>query len=92
MGKVYLQDLRRRVVDCIASGHSCRAAGRVFAVSACTAIRLAAEHRATGRLASKRQGRAPGTAGRPVPHRLVFIDETSVRSQHDTAARPQPRG
>jgi hypothetical protein len=92
MGKVYLQDLRRRVVDCIASGHSCRAAGRVFAVSACTAIRLAAERRATGRLAPKRQGRAPGARGKPVPYRSVFIDETSVRSHHDVAARPQTVG
>lgn len=68
MGRAYSQDLRRRVFDDIASGHSCRAAGRVFGVSASTAIRLAAEHRETGSLAPRRQGRAPGTAGKLARH------------------------
>lgn len=74
MGKAYSQDLRRRVFDYIAAGHSCRAAGRVFAVSASTAVRLAAEHRATGTLAPKRQGRAPGTAGKLAPHRAFLVE------------------
>lgn len=68
MGKAYSQDLRRRVYDYVAAGHSCRAAGRVFGVSASTAIRLVAEQRRTGSLAPKRQGRAPGTVGKLAPH------------------------
>ncbi|NJM82921.1 MAG: hypothetical protein HC844_10860, partial [Tabrizicola sp.] len=36
MGRAYSQDLRRRVCDYVAAGHSCRAAGRVFGVSAST--------------------------------------------------------
>lgn len=74
MGKAYSQDLRRRVCDYVASGHSCRAASRVFGVSASTAVRLVAEHRATGSFSPKRQGRAPGTAGKLAPH-LAFLVE-----------------
>lgn len=74
MGRAYSQDLRRRVCDYVASGHSCRAAGRVFGVSASTAVRLVAEQRRTGSLAPKRQGRAPGTAGKLAPH-LAFLVE-----------------
>lgn len=74
MGRAYSQALRRRVFGYIASGHSCRAAGRVFGVSASTAIRLAAEHRETGSLSPRRQGRAPGTAGKLAPH-AAFLAE-----------------
>ena len=74
MGRAYSLDLRRRVFDYIASGHSCRAAGRVFGVSASTAIRLAAEHRNTGSLAPQRQGRAPGTAGKLVSHTAFLVE------------------
>ena len=74
MGKAYSQDLRWRVYGCVASGHSCRAAGRVFGVSASTAVRLVAQYRATGSLAPKRQGRAPGTVGKLAPH-LGFLLE-----------------
>ena len=74
MGRAYSQDLRRRVFDDIASGHSCRAAGRVFGVSASTAIRLASEQRQTGRLAPKRQGRAAGTAGKLAPHTAFLLE------------------
>jgi transposase len=74
MGRAYSQDLRRRVFAYIASGHSCRAAGRVFGVSASTAIRLAAEHRQTGSLAPQRQGRAPGTAGKLAAHTAFLVE------------------
>ncbi len=43
-------------------------------MSASTAIRLEAEHRATGTLAPKRQGRAPGTAGKLAPHRAFLVE------------------
>ncbi len=74
MGKPYSMDLRRRVFDYFASGHSCRAAGRIFGVSASTAVRLAADFRARGNIAPKRQGRAPGTAGKLAPH-VEFLVE-----------------
>lgn len=74
MGKAYSEDLRRRVSDYVLAGHSRRAAGRLFGVSASTAIRLAAAVRQTGSLAPKRQGRAPGTAGKLAPHRAFLLE------------------
>lgn len=74
MGRAYSLDLRRRVFDYIASGHSCRAAGCVFGVSASTAIRLAAAHLGTGSLAPQRQGRAPGTAGKLASHTAFLVE------------------
>ena len=72
MGKAYSMDLRQRVFDYITVGHSCRAAARVFGVSPSTAVRLAAGFRDLGTIAPKRQGRAPGTAGKLVSH-MVFL-------------------
>ena len=72
MGKPYSMDLRERIFGHIAAGHSCRAAARIFGVSASTAVRLAAEHRGRGAITSKRQGRAPGTAGKLAPH-MTFL-------------------
>lgn len=60
MGKAYSQDLRSRVHQHIADGHSRREAGRRFGVSASTAIRLEARYRETGDLAPRKQGRPPG--------------------------------
>ncbi len=81
MGKFYSMDLRARIFGYIAAGHSCRAAARVFGVSASTAIRLAADHRDRGAIAPKRQGRAPGTAGKLAPHRAFLVE--IVRSEPD---------
>lgn len=74
MGKFYSMDLRERIFGHIAAGHSCRAAARVFGVSASTAIRLAADHRDRGAIAPKRQGRAPGTAGKLAPHMAFLVE------------------
>lgn len=74
MGKAYSEDLRQRVTDYVLAGHSCRAAGQVFGVSASTAVRLAAAVRETGSLAPKRQGRAPGTAGKLAPHKAFLAE------------------
>ena len=60
MGKAYSQDLRSRVHQHIAEGHSRHDAGRRFGVSASTAIRLEARYRETGDLAPHKQGRPPG--------------------------------
>ncbi len=64
MGKPYSVDLRERILAHVEAGHSCRAAARVFRVSASTAVRLAGQKRVQGHIAPKRQGRAPGTAGK----------------------------
>ena len=60
MGKAYSQDLRSRVHQHIAEGHSRHDAGRRFGVSASTAIRLEVLYRETGDLAPRKQGRPPG--------------------------------
>ena len=74
MGKPCSLDVGVRIVVYVEADHSARAAGRAFGVSASTAVRLVAEHRRTGSLAPKRQGRAPGTAGKLAPH-LAFLVE-----------------
>jgi transposase len=60
MGKPYSLDIRQRICAYVAKGHSARAAGRVFGVSAATAVRFAAEYRTRGSVDAKRQGRPPG--------------------------------
>ena len=85
MGKAYSMDLRERVFDYISAGHSCRAAARVFGVSASTAVRLVAGFREHGSIAPKVQGRAPGTAGKLAPH-VVFLVEI-VTAEPDITLR-----
>ena len=68
MGKALSLDLRERVACYVASGHSRRAAGRVFGVGASTVVRLVASQSRTGSLAPKPQGRAPGTSGKLASH------------------------
>ena len=48
MGKPYSLDLRERICAYVAEGNSARSAGRLFGVSAATAVRLAAKHREHG--------------------------------------------
>jgi transposase len=81
MGKPYSMDLRERIWRYIAAGHSRRAAAHVFGVSASTAVRLAAAHRDRGAITPKRQGRAPGSAGKLAPH-MAFLAEI-VRAEPD---------
>ena len=81
MGKPYSVDLRDRIVGYVEAGHSARAAGRVFGVSASTAVRFAAAYRRHGNVAPKRQGRAPGTAGKLAAH-IGFLLER-VKSEPD---------
>ena len=88
MGNAYSTDLRKRVSGYVASGHSCRAAGRVFGASASTAVRVVAEFRATGSLAPQRQGRAPGTRGKLAPH-ILFLAEV-VQAEPDITLRELP--
>ena len=81
MGKAYSLDLRGRICGYVARGHSARAAGRVFGVSAATAVRFAAEHRESGRIAAKPQGRPPGQFGKLAPHIDFLLDV--VRAEPD---------
>lgn len=81
MGKPYSMDLRDRISRYIASGHSRRAASRVFGVSASTAVRLAADYRDRGAVTPKPQGRSPGTTGKLKPH-IAFLVKI-VRAEPD---------
>ena len=81
MGKPYSMDLRERIVAYVEVGHSCRAAARVFRVSASTAVRLAGQQRLEGHLAAKPQGRAPGSAGKLAGHRAFLLEV--VRAEPD---------
>ena len=81
MGRPYSTDLRQRIVAYVEAGHSCRAAARLFAVSASTAVRLAAAQRERGDLAPKPQGRAPGTAGKLAAHRAFLLEV--IRAEPD---------
>lgn len=81
MGKPYSMDLRERIVAYVVAGHSCRAAARVFGVSASTAVRLAAARRLQGDVAPKPQGRVPGTAGKLARHQAFLLEV--VRAEPD---------
>ena len=67
-------DLRERLVAYVEAGHSCRAAARLFAVSASTAVRLAAAQRERGDVRPMPQGRAPGAAGKLALHRAFLLE------------------
>ncbi len=81
MGKPCSMDLRERLVAYVEAGHSCRAAARVFRVSASTAVRLAAAQRERGDISPRPQGRLPGTVGKLAAHQ-AFLQEI-VRAEPD---------
>ena len=81
MGKPYSMDLRERILAHVEAGQSCRAAARVFRVSASTAVRLAAAQRVQGHVAPKPQGWAPGTAGKLALHKAFLLEV--VRAEPD---------
>jgi len=85
MGKPYSLDLRERIVAYVDGDHSAREAARVFGVSASTAIRLVSAQRGDGNLMPKRQGRAPGTAGKLAPHQDFLV--ARVKSEPDITLR-----
>ena len=72
MGKPYSLDLRERIAGYVRDGHSARAAGRVFGVSAATAVRYAAADRVRGDVRAKVQGRPAGKSGKLRAH-LDFL-------------------
>src|SRR3712207_2539088 len=76
----YSLDLRVRVADFVAAGHSCRAAARHFRVSDSFAIKLMQRQRQSGSPAPARQGRPRGT-GKLAPDETFLIQ--AVESQPD---------
>jgi transposase len=74
MGKPYSLVLRVRIVAYVEAGHSARAAGRLFGVSASTATRLLAAWRARGTVAPLPLSRVTGAAGKLAPHRAFLIE------------------
>jgi transposase len=96
MGKPYSLDLRERIVGYVEQGHSARAAGRVFDVSASTAVRLAAAQRRDGSVAPKAQGRPPGKAGKLAAHIGFLLErvkaEPDITLQELATALSEARG
>ena len=70
-------DLRERICAYVAEGNSARSAGRLFGVSAATAVRLAALHREHGTAVPKPQGRPAGQFGKLARYR-DFLLETAL--------------
>jgi transposase len=62
MGHCYSLDLRVRVADFVAAGHSCRAAARHFAVSNSFAIKLVRRTRHSGPRRPPTKAARPGAA------------------------------
>lgn len=81
MGKPYSLDLRQRICEYVAAGNSCRAAGRIFGVSAATAVRYAADQRERGEVSPKPQGRPAGRFGKLAQHADFLIE--IVRAEPD---------
>ncbi len=79
MARSYSQDLRERIVSCIHSGSSRRAAAARFGVSPSTAVRLQARFESTGSVATARQDRPPG-GGKLGPHRDFLIEQVDPSS------------
>ena len=74
MGKPCSMDLRERLVAYVEAGHFCRAAARVFGVSASTAVRLTAAQRERGDIAPRPQGGMPGTVGKLAAHQAFLLE------------------
>lgn len=81
MGKPYSLDLRERICAYVAKGNSARSAGRLFGVSAATAVRFAAESRKCGSVAPKPQGRPAGQFGKLAPYKRFLLE--IVRAEPD---------
>ena len=81
MTRAYSNDLRKRVVDAVGAGDSCRAVAKRFGVAVSSVVKWSQRYRATGSV-------APGKMGgprRPIlePHR-EFIIERITQTPHLT--------
>lgn len=56
MARRYSQDLRERVVSCVALGSTCREAAARFGVGVATAVRWSHRHRTTGDASARPMG------------------------------------
>lgn len=56
MARPYSQDLRERVVSCVASGATCREAAARFGVGVATAVRWSHRQRTTGDASARPMG------------------------------------
>ena len=74
MGKPYSLALHKRVVSYVTAGHSCRAAGRIFGVSALAEVRAVSEHRSRGNVSVKPQGRPADQFGKLAPHMDFLVE------------------
>jgi transposase len=78
MGHCYSLDLRVRVANFVAAGHSCRTAARHFHVSDSFAIKLVRRTRHSGSPAPARQGRPPGR-GKLVPYETFLVQTVEAK-------------
>ncbi len=62
MPKPYSDDLRERVVACVASGRSCRETSALFGVSVASVVKWSQRQRSSGSAAAQRMGRPSGRA------------------------------
>ena len=74
MGRPFSLDLRERIASYVREGHSARAAGRLFGVSAATAVHIAAADREHGDVQAKVQGRPGGRSGELLAHMDFLLD------------------
>lgn len=77
MGKPLSLDLRRRIVACVETGRSRRAAAAKFDVSPSFVVALMRRYRETGSVEPARQGRPPG--GRLAPLQGYIIEVVEAR-------------
>ncbi|WVX48503.1 hypothetical protein ROLI_034960 [Roseobacter fucihabitans] len=73
MGKPLSLDLRHRICGYVAAGIFCRAAGRIFGVSAATGVRYAADKRERRDVTPRPQGRPVGRFGQLAPYKDFLI-------------------
>lgn len=85
MAKALSVDLRRRVVDAIVRGLSCRQAAERFGVSASSAIRWYARLRTSGTVAPKAQG-GDRRSGRIEAQAAFILDQVAARPDITLAA------
>ena len=78
MTKPLSNDLRLRLVDCVAAGLSCRAAAERFGVAASTAVKWVRRWRDTGVVAPRPQGgdRRSGRVEAHAVHILALVEAT----------------
>ena len=78
MSRAYSSYLRKRIVDAISGGISCRAAASIFKVSVATAVRLKQRSDRTGSVEPSRRGQ-PAGGGKLGPYRDAIIGKVEAQ-------------